>query len=225
MTTHAASILAHCRPFRDLAAADLGALAAFARFERVRAGQMLFFANQPADALRIVVRGAVKIYLVSPQSGREVVLTVERPFDPVAELPTFDAGAYPANGQAMEDGELLVLQQADFERVLHERPTIALHVMRGMGRRLRHLVGLVQRLSFQQVGHRLARDLLAQAEEGVPFELDTNARIAARIGTVPELVSRNLARLHDAEVVQLDGRRIERLDQGELVQMAAAFDR
>jgi CRP-like cAMP-binding protein len=103
------------------------------------------------------------------------------------------------------------------------RHTHVLHVVRTLGRRLRRLVGLIEQISFQEVIQRLAAYLLEASGAGVPFALDTNATIAARLGTVPELVSRNLSRLRQSGIISLNGRTVLWVDGvalGELARQA-----
>jgi CRP-like cAMP-binding protein len=162
----------------------------------------------------------VKVFMLSPETGREIVLTTEHPYATVAELPTFDRGPYPAHAEALEPTETLFLEGDAFERVLQEHPVITRYLLRRLGSRLRRLVGLIEQLSFQEVVHRLAGYLLERAREGLPFALEGNASIAAKVGTVPELVSRNLSRLHATGLVTLDGRSIADLDQERLTELA-----
>ena len=85
-----------------------------------------------------------------------------------------------------------------------------------VGARLRRLVGIIEQLSFTTVRHRLANYLLRLAQksgkrtpEGLLVSLPiTNQELAAQIGTVRELVSRNLSRLQAEGVVKIDGRDI-----------------
>lgn len=218
-----AEVLARSPLFAELAAEDLQALAEIAQRRRLSAGEALFFADDDAHGLHIVVSGSMKVFVVSPGTGRELILTVDHPYNAVAELVALDGGSYPANAEALEDTELLVLEQAAFQAVLLKRPDIALHLMRVLGGRLRRLVNLVEALSFQEVVHRLARYLLERAEP--PFELDTNAGIAAALGTVPELVSRNLSRLVASGAVRLQSRTVVELDEAQLQEMADSVSR
>jgi CRP/FNR family transcriptional regulator len=218
-------ILARCPLFAELATDDLAALAQFAVRRRYRAGESLFLAGEQPEGLHVVVSGAIRIYILSPQSGRELVLTVEHPFNAVAELASFDGGAYPANAEAMEKTQTLFIEQLRLEQTLRQRPEISLHLLRTLGRRLRRLVGVIEQLSFQEVVHRLAGYLLTRAAAGVPFELETNAQIAAQLGTVPELVSRNLSRLHQAGSIRLHGRTVCKVDFGALSELSQAAGR
>lgn len=215
-----AEVIARCPLFAQLHDDDLLALAGISARRGITAGATVFLAGERPRGLPLVVRGSVKVFVLSPSSGREVVLTIDRPYNAVAELVAFDGGAYPASAEALEDGELLWIDQQGLDRLLDTRPSLGRHVIRTLGRRLRRLVGLIEQISFQEVIQRLAAYLLEVSHDGIPFALDTNAAIAARLGTVPELVSRNLSRLHHSGIVVLKGRTVIRVDAAALDELA-----
>lgn len=220
-----AEVLARCPLLAALPDNDILALAAVAQRRMFEAGEHVFLAGDESRGLLVSAAGRVKIYVLSPATGREVVLTVDDQFGSVAELVALEGGTYPANGQAIDALDVVIVDQAAFEDVLQQRPVIALHLMRSLGRRLRRLVGLIEQISFKEVVHRLAGYLLQEAEHGLPFVLDSNAAIAARLGTVPELVSRNLSRLHAGGGVIMTGRTVTGLDVEQLREMAEAAGR
>lgn len=218
-------VLARCPLFTELDDADLAVLAGIAVRRRYEAGSSLFLAGDPPEGLHVVIGGRVRIYTVSPESGRPLILTHEHPNHSVAELPSFDGGAYPANAEADVDTETLLLPQDDFDALLDNHPGLARTLLRTLGRRLRRLVGLIEQLSFQEVVQRLAGHLRDRTAEGLPFRLDTNAEIAATVGTVPELASRNLSRLVQQGLVTLDGRTVVAVDRAGLEALAASARR
>lgn len=220
-----AEVLARCPLFADLPAGDLSALAAIAERRRYAAGALLFLAGDPPEALHVVVSGRVRIQVASPQSGRPLILTQEPPFHAVAELPSFDGDPYPAHAEAEIDTVTLALPQHRLDALLDARPGLARAMLRTLGRRLRKLVSLIERLSFQEVIQRLAGLLLERAERGVPFDLPSNAELAATLGTVPELASRNLSRLAHQGSIDLDGRTVGRVDAAALRELAATARR
>lgn len=225
MTLTHEQVLARCPLFAELAEADLRALAAVAHTRRLEPGETLFLAGEEARGVHVVVSGQVRVFVISPASGREMVLTAERPFNTVAELVALDGGPYPASAEAAEESEILVLEQAGFQQVLRDRPEVALHLMRMLGRRLRRLVNLIEAISFQEVVHRLARYVLAESSRQLPFTLATNAAIAAELGTVPELVSRNLSRLMAGGAVTMSGRSVTGVDRDQLEGLAEQVSR
>lgn len=220
-----ADVLARCPLLAGLTDDDIAALAEPAIRRRFSAGETLFLAGDPSQGLMVIARGEVKVFLLSPASGRELLLHHEREYGTVAELVALDGGPYPGSAQAVRDTELIVIEHEQFVRVLHRRPAIALHLMRSLGRNLRRLVALVEQISFQEVQHRLAGYLRNKAAHGVPFELQTNAGIGARLGTVPELVSRNLSRLHATGAITMQGRTVVAVDEELLAQIAESAGR
>lgn len=178
-------------------------------------GQVVFNEGDPCSGLYIVASGHVRIFKTSA-SGREQVLNIDGPGSSVAELPVFDGGNYPASVAAINDAVLLFVSKEDFRELCLTHPQVALKVLRVVGARLRRLVGIIEELSFTTVRHRLAALLVRlaysqgrKAANGTTFILpDNNQEIASQIGTVRELVSRNLSRLHSEGIIDIDDRKV-----------------
>ncbi len=179
------------------------------------AGKMIFQEGQPCAGLFIIGSGSVRIFKNSA-SGREQVLSIESAGASIAELPVFDGGPYPASSQALVASRLLFLSKQDFHSLCMQHPEVSLQVLQKVGARLRQLVGIIEELSFTTVRHRLAALLLRMARtEGRKTAAGTeilltasNQDIAAQIGTVRELVSRNLGRFQSEGLLSLDGRTV-----------------
>jgi len=178
-------------------------------------GELVFGEGEPCLGLYVVESGHVRIFK-SSAGGREQVLSVDGPGSSVAELPVFDGGNYPASVAAIDDATLLFISKQDFQALCLTHPQVALKVLRVVGARLRRLVGIIEELSFTTVRHRLASFLLRQAQkegkrtnEGVEVLLPgSNQELASQIGTVRELISRNLSRLQAQGVLRVEGRNV-----------------
>lgn len=178
-------------------------------------GQVVFSEGDPCSGLYIVASGHIRIFKTSA-NGREQVLNIDGPGSSVAELPVFDGGNYPASVAAMDETVLLFVSKEDFRELCLTHPQVALKVLRVVGTRLRRLVGIIEELSFTTVRHRLAALLVRlarnegkKAAAGVVFTLpDNNQEIASQIGTVRELVSRNLSRLQSEGVIDIVDRQV-----------------
>ena len=174
---------------------------------------MVFSEGEPCAGLFVVESGSVRIFKSSP-GGREQVLSIEGPGASVAELPVFDGGNYPASVVAMEDSVLLFVSRQDFQSLCLTHPQVSLKVLKVVGARLRRLVGIIEELSFTTVRHRLSAYLLRLAQkegrkvpQGIEVTLPANNQeLASQIGTVRELVSRNLSRLQAEGLITIDGR-------------------
>jgi len=201
--------------FSGLTENELAFLAQRAVSRHYSAGQTVFGEGEPCSGLYVVESGHVRIFK-SSASGREQVLSIDGPGSSIAELPVFDGGNYPASVAAMDDATLLFVSKQDFQALCLAHPQIALKVLRVVGARLRRLVGIIEELSFTTVRHRLASFLLRLAQkegkhtpEGVEITMPvSNQELASQIGTVRELVSRNLSRLQAEGMIKIDGRSV-----------------
>lgn len=178
-------------------------------------GELLFSEGDPCIGLFLIASGKIRIFKMSP-NGREQVLAVEGPGSSFAELPVFDGGNYPASASVLEDAELLFISRKDFHNFCLEHPDVALKVIAVVGSRLRRLVGIIEELSFTTVRQRLIALILRLAQEdgassktGISIELTkSHHELAAEMGTVRELVSRNLGRLQAEGFLHVDGRKL-----------------
>jgi CRP/FNR family transcriptional regulator len=199
--------------FSGLTENELGFLAQRAVPRHYSAGEMIFGEGEPCSGLYVVESGHVRIYKSSVR-GREQVLSIDGPGSSMAELPVFDEGNYPASASAIDDANLLFVSKHDFQALCLAHPQVALKVLRVVGARLRRLVSIIEELSFTTVRHRLASFLVRLAQKegkrsaaGVVIALPvSNQELAAQIGTVRELVSRNLSRLQAEGMITIDGR-------------------
>ena len=117
----------------------------------------------------------------------------------------------------------LFINKSDFQQVCREYPDVALKVLAAVGRRLRHLVGLVESMTFGSVTQRLARLLLdASSQAGAEqFNLSlTHQEMASRLGTVREVVSRNLGRFRAEGLIRIQGHQVQIVNHAGLEQEA-----
>ena len=178
-------------------------------------GELIFSEGEPCNGLHIIARGKVRIFKTSV-NGRDQVLALNGPGESVAELPVFDGGPFPASAVAIDDTEMAFISRRDFQAYCMEHPEVSLKVLSVVGQRLRQLVGIIEELSFTTIRQRLISVLvkLAQSEGkktpgGVEFLLpSTHQELANQLGTVRELISRNLMRLQAEGLLDVDARHI-----------------
>jgi CRP/FNR family transcriptional regulator len=173
--------------------------------------------------LFVVQSGSIKLFKMA-ENGREQVLVIERAGSTVGEPSVFDGGAFPASAVAAEDSTLVFLPKREFLDLCRRNSEVAFAVIRSLAWRFRYLASLVEELSLKEVSHRLARFLRDRAlklgvrtRRGIEFPLEeTNQEIGAEIGTVRDLVSRNLRRFVDRGIIRLERRKVIVLDVAEL---------
>ena len=180
-------------------------------------GEDLFFEGEPCGGLHIILKGAVKV-VKTTASGRQLVLTVQQAPSTVAEVPVFDGGPNPATVTAMTRVESLVLLRKDLYAFCTANPALALRFLEVFGARLRALVTLVERITFGNVRQRLAATLVQFSETGGRrFQLpETHEEIASRLGTVREVISRNLSRFQSEGLIRVARKDIEIINRSGL---------
>lgn len=206
--------------FGNLEEAALKDLAAHAVERSLAREEMLFIVGEEADGLFIVVSGAVRVFRAGAD-GREQVLYTAYAAATLAEVPVFDNGTYPATAVADEETIILLIAKQDVHAVCLKHPQIPLAALRVLAGRLRRQAELVEDLSLHEVRQRLSRLLLNEAKRcgmlskgGISFDLlMTNGQIAARIGTVREVVSRGLSRLQSNGLIRIENRHVTILDE------------
>jgi CRP/FNR family transcriptional regulator len=194
--------------FTALDQGELDSLASRAVERKFEVDENLFWEGDDCRGLFLLIDGAVKI-LKTSQSGREMMLDMVHAPSSVAELPLFDGGPYPASVRAAKPSMALFINRQDFYQACHQNPDLALKLLAVVGRRLRQLVYVVESITFGSVTKRLARVLLdVSAEQAGAAITLTHQELASRLGTVREVVSRNLARFRVQGLIRMEGREI-----------------
>jgi len=178
-------------------------------FEKaVERGEIVVLEGESAGNLYFVASGVVKVSKTSA-AGKEQVLSIVHPGESFNDVPVFDGGLNPASAQAMGTVLLYGIKKSNMEAVLGDHPRIALNVIKVLAGQVRHLVSLVEDLSFRRVIGRVAKILLAHAGSETRREPRlTQQEMAAMAGTAREIVGRSLKALEEEGAIRLDRHRI-----------------
>ncbi len=196
--------------FSSLGAHILEKIAQGMRLVGCERGEHLFWEGEPCAGLHIIQRGSVKIYK-SSASGRELIIKIFEEGATLNEVPVFDQGTNPVNAAALEESELWVIDADVIQSAMYRHPEMCQAIVLNLTRNLRTLVTLVEELSFYQVTNRLAR-LISQLPSdqlaGPPAQRVTQDQLAARLGTVREVVARSLRELERSGAIAVRQRQI-----------------
>jgi CRP/FNR family transcriptional regulator len=192
--------------FSALGADDLARVAAMTVERTPQRGEIVILEGDRAGALYYVREGLIKIFKTSPE-GREQVLRLIGPGNTFNEVPALDGGPNPASAAAMQPSLVYAVGSAELRRLVVERPDIAVGVVRALADALRHLVALVEDLSFRHVTARVARILLDQeaaaGNRAQGARRLTQQEMAAMAGTAREMVGRALKELEAAGAIEM----------------------
>jgi len=199
--------------FSDLGLAELESIRKLVFEKTADRAEMVLLEGESAANLYFVASGVVKVFKTSAE-GKEQILSIVRPGESFNDVPIFDGGPNPASARAMGPVLLYGIKKNDMEAILRDHPQIALNVIKVLARRVRHLVSLVEDLSFRHVIGRVAKILFEHigGKMGRGPRL-TQQEMAAMAGTAREVVGRSLKALEEEGAIKLDRHRIIIMDK------------
>jgi len=194
--------------FSALGFAELESISKLVFEKTADRAEMVLLEGESPENLYFVASGVVKVFKTSAE-GKEQILSIVRPGESFNDVPIFDGGPNPVSAQAMGTVLLYGIKKNDMEAILRNHPQIALNVIKVLARRVRHLVSLVEDLSFKHVIGRVAKILFEHigGEIGRGPRL-TQQEMAAMAGTAREVVGRSLKALEEEGAIKLDRQRI-----------------
>ena len=120
--------------------------------------------EQPGEAVYIIVDGTVKVH-VEQADGSDVILAILGPGEVVGEMSVVDSMTRSATAVTMEESHICWVDRATFWHWLEEMPTMMRNLVRILSRRIRLANAQIQSLATLDVYGRVARQLLAFANE------------------------------------------------------------
>ncbi|HUV53164.1 MAG TPA: Crp/Fnr family transcriptional regulator [Dehalococcoidia bacterium] len=206
--------------FAGLSSAELESIKSLVFEVEAERGKLLLLEGEPSESLYFVVSGAVKVFKTSAD-GKEQILQIMRPGEAFNEVPVFDGGLNLATAQAMGPVVIYGIKKENLETILRNHSKVALNAIRVLSQKLRHVVSLVEDLSFRHVNARVAKILLEYASDGSgDRQRLTQQEMAAMAGTAREMIGRSLKDLMDEGIIRLERHRIVIADKEALKKMA-----
>lgn len=181
------------------------------------AGQVIYVEGEPAESIYVLESGWVKATRMT-REGREQAMMFLRPVEVFGDIAVLTGTTYPGTVVALEDVDVWVVPAQTILDLIPRHPALAMAVIRHLGERVLHYIGLVEDLSLRSVEARLASTLLRNAEvqDGqliVPRrEWTTFDEMAVRLGTVRDVLSRALKTLEEENLLRVEKQAIILID-------------
>jgi CRP/FNR family transcriptional regulator, dissimilatory nitrate respiration regulator len=207
--------------FMHLDDGQLAHLAEVAQPRRLAPEETLFLQDDAADAFYLLAEGRLKVFKLL-RDGRTATIRHVEPGQTFAEAALFHE-QFPSSTESLTECLVYRFDKEQTLALLLAEPQLAVNLLAAMA----HLLGLLNRRVEElllPVPARLARYLLARADEqlepaatadapgGPPPDVPRVIRlpvskreIAARLGTVPETLSRTFDRFKRAQVIRMSG--------------------
>lgn len=210
--------------FKGLSAAHYDELAMIVTDQVFERGRTIFSEGDEGVGFYVVVSGLVKIYKLS-MDGKEQILHIFGSGEPFAEAAVFAGSSYPAHALAMERSRVFFFPRNAFAALIKKNPSLAMNMLAELSRRLKKFSNMIEALSLKEVPGRLAAHLLylsGQQGDAVEVQLTiAKNQLAGLLGTIPETLSRILARLSKRGLITSQGTTITIIDRDGLEDLAS----
>jgi len=216
-------LIANVLFFKGLSDGELEGIQRISSERRYQRNQMVFSDGDEGAGFFLVVEGRVKVYKMSPE-GKEQILHILGPGEPLGQVAVFAGASFPANAQAIAKSRLLFFPRQAFVDLIQARPSLALNMLAILSNRLREFTVQIENISLKEVPARLASYLLYLSDEQKGtrrLQLTiSKAQLASIIGTIPETLSRILSRMSARQLIQVNGREILLIDRESLIALS-----
>ena len=209
--------------FEGLAREYIEKLAMIVTDQEVAKGAAIFGEGDAGNGFYVVQKGRVKIFKLS-FDGKEQILHVLGDGEPFGEVAVFAGRSFPANAMALERSRIFFLPRQAFVELMGQEPAMAMNMLAVLSIRLKKFAQMIESLSLKEVPGRLATHLLLLSDQqGGADSLTlsiTKAQLASLLGTIPETLSRILARMSKEGFIAQEGSTIRLLDRVGLAELA-----
>jgi CRP/FNR family transcriptional regulator, nitrogen oxide reductase regulator len=149
--------------YRGLSEEDRQRLAEVALVKSWEKGDTIFNEGDPSDFLLTVLVGRVKIVKLQP-SGKEVILEIFGPGDPVGAVVAYEGRPFPASAVALEATSCLLVRRGPFFGLLEKHPSLVRGLLSAFTRRIVELAQRIPEVAGARVETRFAHLFLKLAD-------------------------------------------------------------
>jgi CRP-like cAMP-binding protein len=200
--------------FRDLSSHEVEKMDRELTMSTCRAGRVFYGPEDQGEVLFLLKKGRVQLYRISPE-GKKLIIAVLGPGSIFGEMSLVGQGMHNSFAEALEDCTLCVMSRSDVERMLLEKPQVALRFMEAMAHRLRAAECKLEEIAFRSIPGRLAALLLSLADRqnGLPVvEGYTHQDLAEMVGTYRETATQTLNQFKARGWVEIERKRVRLLN-------------
>jgi CRP/FNR family transcriptional regulator len=203
----------------------LDALASAAIQRNYEPKQVLFIEGEACAGYHIVQEGWLKAVKIST-SGREQIIQFFGPGEIFNEEAIITGSTNQFTVEALEASKVWIIQREPLLKLMSEFPPLGKVITKSLAMRVTHLINLIENLALQTVESRLARMFLDHSNGDIlnRRRWSTQAEMAARLGTVPDVLNRALRSLAEEGLLQIKRHQIKILDRKGLERKASQSD-
>lgn len=178
---------------------------------------VVFWEGDTESNLYFLQYGSLKVLKTAPD-GRTQVLRFIEAGEIFNEVGVLARRPNPATAVALEESGIWLIPRTALEKIVLTHPALAMQIIENMADKIIELVTLAADLSLKTVEARFAQILLEQTDGDVieRRRWSNQTELAARLGTVPDVLSRVIRELTKAGLIETDRQQIRILNRSGL---------
>ncbi len=205
--------------FRDLSERERDELDRITTMSTVRRSKVFYRPEEMGEVLFILKKGIVQLYRISPE-GKKLVITTLTKGSLFGEMSLLGQQMHNTFAEATTDCTICVMSRNDLERLILQRPQVALRILEITGHRLRDAESRLEDLAFKGIPARLASLLLRLAGDEDRIIGYTHQDLAEMVGTYRETATQVLNDFKGKGLIEIGRKRLMILDREGLLAIA-----
>ena len=207
--------------FRDLSLAELAEMDRQITMSSCAPGKIFYMPEDSGEVLFLLKKGRVQLYRLSP-SGKKLVVATLGPGAIFGEMSLVGQGMHNTFAEAVDECMLCVMSRADVERLMREKPEVALRFMESLGDRLTNVERRLEDIAFKSIPARLASLLLrlGDEEKGDQVTGYTHQDLGEILGTYRETITQTLNEFKSEGLIEIGRKKVVLLDRDRLESLA-----
>jgi CRP-like cAMP-binding protein len=149
--------------YRNLSGEDQRRLAAVSVAKSFEKGETIFSEGDVPSFLVTIASGRVKV-VKTIASGKEIILEIFGPGDPVGAVVAYEGRPYPASAVAIEHAECILVRRSEFFALFERHPSFVRGFLTGMAQRIVELTRRIPEVAAGRVETRFAHLFLKLAD-------------------------------------------------------------
>jgi CRP-like cAMP-binding protein len=204
--------------FQDLTDQEMEEMDRSTTMSTCEPGRVFYGPDEAGEALFLLKKGRVQLYRLSPE-GKKLVVAVLEKGAIFGEMSLVGQGMHNTFAESIDECTLCVMSRMDVERIVEEKPQVALRFLESMAIRLRETEAKLEDLAFKSIPVRLAallQDLAGESNSGDTIEGYTHQDLAEMLGTYRETATQTLNEFKSHGWVEIGRKRIRIVDPSAL---------
>ncbi|BCD63087.1 MULTISPECIES: Crp/Fnr family transcriptional regulator [Nitratiruptor] len=184
--------------FDNLPPKQLQRLQEISKTKEFKKGSIAFYEGEITNHLMILTKGILQIYKTD-HKGNKIVLHVFYPPNLIAEVVNFEKMPYPATGEFLTDGKVILIDYNIFENEFLKDPEVAFTIIKSLTNKIRYLEHVITNDLVLSSTARVAKFIYEHEYEFMNLKKN---EIATLLNITPETLSRIISKFKKAKILQ-----------------------